>query len=1224
MPIHKIALDMNKTVTLNRPEVRVRVGDQETQTLEVTLYDNGLPYTPTGEVLIQIKKRNGGLVRSKPMEAQANVLTGTIPTPAYSDHGEALLAYLAEYDGETKVATSSEFKLTVLPGTTDAEDVATYDEQLNTFMQRIDHVEGDLEAAEALRVAAEQGRVQAEEKREQAEAKRQEDFETAQEERKTTFEQTQAANKQAFDDAQSQRATDFTAAQNQRQKDYEQNLSEWNQAEAQRQSDFDEAQTSREDAFDAAEAERQSTFETAEAKRQAGETDRIAAEEGRVEAENARVAAEAKRAEDFTASQQDHEDTFTASEQARQQTFEAAEAKREEGEAARKQAEEGRVTAETGRVEAEAKRKTDFDAAQTERTETFEASEAERQETFETAEAGRAEAETDRVAAEADRAKKEAERQTAETGRDTAETERVADDAEREKRQAANDTAQAKNNADQAANNQAAYNHQFITLQEGQFDPDTRKPTIEEPLSGPVYRVPKETPSETNKYDEWYWTLTTDGPGEWEAWTATQIAEAPAIPTDKVDRITGGEQVSGDEVMKTDTLSYYDTIKRTEREADLKAQATKDGGQDTAIAKAQQTADDAKQAAADAETNAASALSEAVKAQATKDGEQDKAIEAANTAISTAEAGIKKWVTDEAKAHAASSADVAAKLGTETVGSEKQPIYLKDGVPTPGGAEIDLVTKSAEGIVPKLPEDATEEKGYALGWADGKAIWVTVQTEARLPDPRPLKQSIATATSKKTAAKVAGSGDYDFGTQVTDQASVDALGKAITTAQAVVDGYGETVFTQGELDAAKATLDAAVKAFDATLKPLTADKSGLTAQESRYTTLKQGVSTSANGKDIAFGGKWVTSAEQSAADTALSTARSTVEAATKQSQINSAVSTLKSALDTYQAAIKTATKDAAALDAAISAANAAKADVQASDQEGADLPAGSKYVTTAQMKALTDAIAAATTAKTASTTQAQLDAATSTLTTATSTFEGQIKTNWQAPEDIADASWDDIARTSALAAADPQSYQKYLGQTKVIDMSGLGNGCTNVTAMIIGIGHDVDESGAKLGFTFQLRDGLPYQTFTMNSSATTSGGWRDSLMRSTNIKKVKEAMPADLKSRLKTMVKKTNITASGTSTVETQDDIALLSVREVFGSAETGQTWWASEGEQYEWYAAHNTASDRIIKRADGSAHSWWLRSVYSSTNFCRVDDDGNRNSGNADYERLPCACFSV
>ena len=946
MPKHPVHLDFNKSTHQDREEVKVRVGDAG-QILSAYLTDDGIPVQPEGDLKIQIKRPDGGIIRGKPMRrVEGNLYEGEIPIPSFTYHGIAETAYVAEYLEGKEGPTTTSFKLVVLPGTTDESMVKYYDEDLELLKSNLsDDVEANKQSFAA------------------AQKERAEEFERTQKENASTFEASEREREETFEAAEAKREEGETARKEAEQGRVtaEQGRAAAETAREESEGERETAEASRETAEserDSAEQDRQSNEterQSEEAKRAAAEVQRGTDEDSRKEAEQGRVDAESKRVE--------AEKKRSEAEQGRvdaEASRVGAETERDSAETARDEAETQRETAEKARNESEVAR----EAAEDER----ETAEAER----ESNEVQRKASEQDRDAAETLRGDAERERSEAEQGRVTADTDRADRQDANDKAQLANNAAQAKNNADQKANNEAAFNHQFITLQEGEFDPDTRKPTIADPKSGPVYRVPKETPSETNKYDEWYWALTTDGVGEWEAWTATQIAEAPPIPTDKIDRIVAGNVVSGDEVMKTDQLSYYDAAvkERTATAigdavgAQAEAQKSTDEAQDKKITAAQEAAE---KASGDLETYKT--------AQGKTDSAQDEAIEAAKQRADEAYNHIPDLVSKTA------SGILPAFPGT---GGPLYPVAL-DGV-LKGWQVIPAFSEGVAGLVPGAPSpDEGEKVLLNSGWGDYKG--------GGMPDYRPLKAAIAAANAAKDAAKVKGGGDYDFGTPVTTQAAIDTLTTAITAAQKVYDAYDDPDTTQDTLDTATSTLNAALQTFNATCTPLVADKSGFTAQETRYNGLKDGVSTPTDGKDVPFGSKWVTASEASAADTALSTARSAVNSATKQSQINSAVTTLTVAIDTYQAAIKTATKDTAALDAAVSAANAAKADVSASDQEGADLPAGSNYVTSAQMKALTDAIGAATTAKESGTTQKQLDDATSALTKATETFKSQVKQN---------------------------------------------------------------------------------------------------------------------------------------------------------------------------------------------------------------------------------------
>lgn len=483
-----------------------------------------------------------------------------------------------------------------------------------------------------------------------------------------------------------------------------------------------------------------------------------------------------------------------------------------------------------------------------------------------------------------------------------------------------------------------------------------------------------------------------------------------------------------------------------------------------------------------------------------------------------------------------------------------------------------------------------------------------------------LATAIADATARKGEPKVAGSGDYDFGTEVTTQGAIDALAEAIATAQGVYDTYKTAPVTQALLNDAQEALEAAVKTFEASITEVSADTSELTAQQARLTTLKQGVSTSADGKDVTFGGKWVTSAEQAAVDAALLTAQDAVRSATKQSQINAAVSTLKSALDTYQAAIKTATKDTSALDAAISAANTAKKDVLTSDQEGADLPAGSDYVTTAEMQALEAAIALAASAKETSTNQNQIEAAARTLTEETEAFEAEVKTNWAPPEDIADASWDDIAKLADLAAAEPTGYKKYIGQEKAFTYGGY-----SVTARIVGIAQDTLRNGGKCGFTFHIYKGMG--THNMNGSDTAAGGYASTAMK-TWLEGL--AFPDDLAALLPEFeVKYRDGSNTGAAAKSLYAKVALMSASNLYWAGCQGNNgmqayFYSDEGEPYQYFEDNDTLASRIHYNSSGGARNAWLLSPRSSTRFMRANSAGNADGSSASGGYVPSARFCL
>lgn len=149
--------------------------------------------------------------------------------------------------------------------------------------------------------------------------------------------------------------------------------------------------------------------------------------------------------------------------------------------------------------------------------------------------------------------------------------------------------------------------------------------------------------------------------------------------------------------------------------------------------------------------------------------------------------------------------------------------------------------------------------------------------------------------------------------------------------------------------------------------------------------------------------------------------------------------------------------------------------------------------------------------------------------------------------------------------------------------------------------------------------------FSMNSSATNSGGWASSQMR-TNIcgtslssysGTIIAIIPAALRAVLKSVTKYTDNTGGGSSEASnvtaTTDYFFLLSEFEVFGSISRANPNEASKQAQYAYYSAGNSTMkykhNRTFARAD-----WWLRSpdaIYSNY-FVEVNTNGKVSSDGA------------
>ena len=149
--------------------------------------------------------------------------------------------------------------------------------------------------------------------------------------------------------------------------------------------------------------------------------------------------------------------------------------------------------------------------------------------------------------------------------------------------------------------------------------------------------------------------------------------------------------------------------------------------------------------------------------------------------------------------------------------------------------------------------------------------------------------------------------------------------------------------------------------------------------------------------------------------------------------------------------------------------------------------------------------------------------------------------------------------------------------------------------------------------------------FSMNSSATNSGGWASSQMRTnicgTSLSSYSGAIiaiiPAALRAVLKSVTKYTDNTGGGSSEASnvtaTTDYFFLLSEFEVFGSISRANPNEASKQAQYAYYSAGNSTMkykhNRTLARAD-----WWLRSpdaLYSNY-FVEVNTNGKVSSDGA------------
>ena len=197
-----------------------------------------------------------------------------------------------------------------------------------------------------------------------------------------------------------------------------------------------------------------------------------------------------------------------------------------------------------------------------------------------------------------------------------------------------------------------------------------------------------------------------------------------------------------------------------------------------------------------------------------------------------------------------------------------------------------------------------------------------------------------------------------------------------------------------------------------------------------------------------------------------------------------------------------------------------------------------------------------------------------------------------------------IAATYNLVKADGTM----TGDTKTLET---GTGSTDIFIADVYVDKLASSTSKCAAFTFIGADILT--THAMNATATNSGGWSKSGMRSWLNGTVVNSFPADLEKATKQVVKMTNNTGKSQSTTcvtQTTDKVWLLSWMECLGPIswnEGADTSYIDnidnqEGVQYAWFKQQGVEGeqghDALIRSARGSSEEgvWWMRSSAPNT----------------------------
>ncbi len=241
------------------------------------------------------------------------------------------------------------------------------------------------------------------------------------------------------------------------------------------------------------------------------------------------------------------------------------------------------------------------------------------------------------------------------------------------------------------------------------------------------------------------------------------------------------------------------------------------------------------------------------------------------------------------------------------------------------------------------------------------------------------------------------------------------------------------------------------------------------------------------------------------------------------------------------------------------------------------------------------------------------------------------------PISFATDSWETIIRN--VKAGKGEKYR--VGDEKTIYLGGEFN--KNFTVRLANTSTPSECKASNFsqtacGFVVEFVDVISEQE--MNSTATNVGGWRDSAMRKyLNVTASEDgsgtvfnALPEELQNAIAdTRVISGHGSTVGEQNFVTEDKLYLLSPREVWGNEASDlidkYTDWENT-RQLDYYEqeiiTYNYSS--AIKKYDGSADYWWLRSAYSKeiSHFWRVGGAGNFSSTYANFTHSVAPAFRL
>lgn len=219
---------------------------------------------------------------------------------------------------------------------------------------------------------------------------------------------------------------------------------------------------------------------------------------------------------------------------------------------------------------------------------------------------------------------------------------------------------------------------------------------------------------------------------------------------------------------------------------------------------------------------------------------------------------------------------------------------------------------------------------------------------------------------------------------------------------------------------------------------------------------------------------------------------------------------------------------------------------------------------------------------------------------------------WAEKITFANASWAQIAEIAENGEA---KNNFAIGDIKTIALNFSGT-TENVQIRIIGFDHDDLENGNKAAISIALAQGI-VNSATEITESSNYYYWTDSVTRTLlNSGAVWNALPSDLQSKIKSVVKKSNGCYGKNTIYTTTDKVWLLSHTEIGLESEYEATYVAyGQGEQYEYYDAQ---AKRKLNNTDGAVnYSYPTRSMYTknlASSVCVDGSTGNKKQAKLGY----------